>query len=84
MTVYPFTVRPLSEEEGGGYVAEAIELNGCIADGEAIEEAVHNLEDTVNSWIRTAQELAKRSIILKHRRNETRMHEEKKKPCLNF
>ena len=57
MINYPFTVRPLSQEEGGGYLAEAIDLNGCIADGETIEEAVHNLEDAVNSWIKTAQEL---------------------------
>lgn len=57
MINYPFTVRPLSQEEGGGYLAEAIDLNGCIADGETIEEAVNNLEDAVNSWVKTAQEL---------------------------
>jgi antitoxin HicB len=57
MINYPFTVRPLSQEEGGGYLAEAIDLNGCIADGETIEEAVHNLEDAVESWVKTAQEL---------------------------
>lgn len=57
MIDYPFTVRPLSPEEGGGYLAEAIDLNGCIADGETIEEAVHNLEDAVTSWIKTAQDL---------------------------
>jgi len=57
MIDYPFTVRHLSEEEGGGYLAESLDLNGCIADGETIEEAVHNLEDAVTSWIKTAQEL---------------------------
>lgn len=57
MINYPFTVRPLSQEEGGGYLAEAIDLNGCIADGETIEEAIHNLEDAVNSWIKTAEQL---------------------------
>ncbi len=57
MIDYPFTVRHLSEEEGGGYLAESLDLNGCIADGETIEEAVHNLEDAVNSWIKTAKEL---------------------------
>jgi antitoxin HicB len=59
MTDYPFTVRHLSEEEGGGYLAEALDLNGCIADGETIDDAVHNLEDAINSWIRTAQELGR-------------------------
>jgi predicted RNase H-like HicB family nuclease len=33
MIDYPFTVRHLSEDEGGGYLAEALDLNGCMADG---------------------------------------------------
>lgn len=57
MIDYPFTVRHLSEDEGGGYLAEALDLNGCMADGESIEEAIHNLEDAINSWVKTAQEL---------------------------
>jgi antitoxin HicB len=57
MIDYPFTVRHLSDDEGGGYLAEALDLNGCMADGETIEEAVHNLEDAIDSWIKTAQEL---------------------------
>jgi antitoxin HicB len=57
MINYPFTVRPLSNEEGGGYLAKAFDLSGCMADGETIEEAVHNLEDAVTSWIKTAEEL---------------------------
>lgn len=54
---YPFTVRHLSQEEGGGYLVEAYDLNGCIADGETIEEAIHNLEDAITSWMETAKEL---------------------------
>jgi antitoxin HicB len=57
MIDYPFTVRHLSKEEGGGYLAEVFDLNGCIADGETVEEAIHNLEDAIKSWIQTAQEL---------------------------
>lgn len=57
MIDYPFTVRRLSSKEGGGYLAEAIDLNGCIADGETVEEAMHNLEDAISSWIQTAQSL---------------------------
>ncbi|MBM3610017.1 MAG: type II toxin-antitoxin system HicB family antitoxin [Alphaproteobacteria bacterium] len=59
MIDYAFTVRKLSDQEGGGYLAEAIELNGCIADGSTPEEAVHNLEDSINSWIRTMTELGR-------------------------
>ena len=57
MINYPFTIRPLSAEDGGGYLAEALDLNGCMADGETIEEAIQNLEDAIVSWIKTAQEL---------------------------
>ena len=59
MFEYPFTIRNLSDEEGGGYLAEALDLYGCIADGETIQEAVQNLEDAIQSWIRTAEELGK-------------------------
>jgi len=59
MNDYPFTIRHLCEEEGGGYLAEALDLNGCIADGETIEEAIHNLQDAINSWVQTAQELGR-------------------------
>jgi predicted RNase H-like HicB family nuclease len=59
MIDYPFTIRHLAEEEGGGYLAEALDLNGCIADGETIEEAIYNLEDAIESWIKTAQELGR-------------------------
>lgn len=53
---YPIVVRPLSKEEGGGYLAEAPDLPGCIADGETVEQAVHALESAIISWIKTAKE----------------------------
>jgi antitoxin HicB len=59
MIEYPFTVRPLSEDDGGGYLAEALDLNGCMSDGETPEEAIHNLEDAIKSWILTAKELGR-------------------------
>jgi len=27
---YPVTIRPLSKEEGGGYLAEFLDLPGCV------------------------------------------------------
>lgn len=53
---YPFTIRPLSKEEGGGYLIGFPDLPGCIADGDTIEEAIANGIDAVDSWIVTAQE----------------------------
>lgn len=59
MIDYPFTVRRLSPEEGGGYLAEVAELSGCMSDGQTPEEAIRNLEDAILSWIKIAQELKK-------------------------
>lgn len=53
---YPITIRPLSKEEGDGYLAEAPDLPGCIADGETVEMALHEIELAINSWIETAKE----------------------------
>ncbi len=53
---YPFTVRPLSEEDGGGYLVEYPDLPGCMSDGETIEEAVSNGADAVRFWIAAMKE----------------------------
>jgi len=53
---YPFEVRPLSEEEGGGYLISFPDLPGCVSDGETIEDAIINGVDAINSWIETAKE----------------------------
>lgn len=37
-----FTVRPLSKEEGGGYLAEYPDLPGCMSDGKTVEKAIAN------------------------------------------
>ena len=57
MVEYPFTIRRLLDEEGGGYLAEALDLYGCMADGETIEETVQNLQDAIQAWIKTSEEL---------------------------
>lgn len=52
---YPFTVRPLADEDGGGWLVEFPDLPGCMADGETPEEAIHEAADAVRSWIETAR-----------------------------
>lgn len=54
---YPFEVRPLTKEEGGGWLVTFPDLPGCMTDGETIEEALHNAEDAIKSWIETSKEL---------------------------
>jgi antitoxin HicB len=53
---YPASIRPLTKLEGGGYFVEFPDLPGCVADGQTIEEAIHEAEDAVTSWIETARE----------------------------
>ena len=55
-TKYPFEVRPLAEEEGGGYLVTFTDLPGCISDGQTIEEAIANAMDAEHSWLETARE----------------------------
>lgn len=55
-SAYPALVRPMSAEEGGGFLAEAPDLPGCMSDGETPGEAIENLHDAITSWIRAAQE----------------------------
>lgn len=51
---YPIKLRALSAEDGGGWLAEIPDLPGCMSDGETKEEALHNLDDAKETWIRTA------------------------------
>ena len=50
---YPFSVRPLSVEEGGGYLIEYPDLPGCVSDGDSPEEAIRNGRDAVLAYIRS-------------------------------
>ncbi|HZD52546.1 MAG TPA: type II toxin-antitoxin system HicB family antitoxin [Woeseiaceae bacterium] len=47
---YRFTIRPLAENEGGGYLIEFPDLPGCMSDGETIEEAITNGLDAMRGW----------------------------------
>ncbi|MDE3165141.1 MAG: type II toxin-antitoxin system HicB family antitoxin [Acidobacteriota bacterium] len=48
---YPFTIRPLAEEDGGGYLIEYPDLPGCHSDGETPEQAIANGRDAVRSYL---------------------------------
>ncbi len=48
---YPFTIRPLSPEDGGGYLIEYPDLPGCHSDGSTPEEAIVNGRDAVRSYL---------------------------------
>lgn len=54
---YPITIRPLSEAEGGGFLALAPDLPGCMSDGETPDEALANVYDAIECWMEGADEL---------------------------
>jgi len=57
---YPFTIRPLTNEDGGGYLIEFPDVPGCISDGEAPEEAIANGRDALKSALLTMKEFGDR------------------------
>ena len=63
---YQFTVRPLSKDEGGGYLVEYPDIPGCMSDGESIEEAIANgreaLRDCIDVFRESGRKLPKPSI----------------------
>jgi predicted RNase H-like HicB family nuclease len=53
---YPVRIERLAESDGGGYLATAPDLRGCMSDGETPEEALKNVQEAIVSWIEAAKE----------------------------
>jgi len=51
LTDYPFEVRPLSAEEGGGFLISYPDFAECISDGETVEEAMENGRDALKATV---------------------------------
>ena len=48
---YPFEVRPLSADEGGGYLISFPYFAECISDGETVEEAMASGRDALKATL---------------------------------
>ena len=48
---YPFTIRPLTETDGGGFAIEYPDLPGCMSDGDTPEEALKHGADAVRAYL---------------------------------
>ncbi len=63
---YQFTVRPLSREEGGGYLVEYPDIPGCMSDGETVEEAIRNgreaLRDCIDVFRESGRKIPKPNV----------------------
>lgn len=53
---YPFEIRPLSDDEGGGYAVTFPDLPGCRSDGETPEQALANGREALADWLAVALE----------------------------
>lgn len=51
LTEYPFEVRPLSTEEGGGFLISFPDFAECISDGDSVDEAIENGRDALKATI---------------------------------
>jgi predicted RNase H-like HicB family nuclease len=56
---YKIVIEPLSEADGGGFLATVPELPGCVSDGETRVEALRNVEDAIATWIHSARKLGR-------------------------
>ena len=50
---YPFEIRPLNAEEGGGFLISYPDFTECISDGETVEEALENGRDALKATLAT-------------------------------
>jgi antitoxin HicB len=53
---YRFTVRPMSDEEGAGYLIEFPDVPLCMSDGATVEEAIVNGRDALKCCLLTMKE----------------------------
>lgn len=57
---YPFTIRPLPADEGGGYQIEFPDIPGVMSDGVTPDEAIRNGRDALKAAILTLREFGDR------------------------
>ncbi len=53
---YSVRIERLADGDGGGYLATAPDLPGCMSDGATTEEALKNVQEAIASWIEAAKE----------------------------
>jgi antitoxin HicB len=52
---YSVFIERLTDSDGGGYLATAPDLPGCMSDGETPEEALKKVQEAIASWIEAAR-----------------------------
>jgi predicted RNase H-like HicB family nuclease len=57
---YRVLIEPLAQADGGGFVATAPDLPGCMSDGETPEDALAHVQDAIAAWVKEARTLGRR------------------------
>jgi len=57
---YPVAISAIGDADGGGYMALAVDLKGCMAGGETRAEALENLQSAILEWTDEAVRLGRR------------------------
>jgi antitoxin HicB len=58
---YRITIRPLSKEEGGGYLVQYPEIPGCMSDGETVGEAIANGREALRDCLDVFKESGRKA-----------------------
>jgi antitoxin HicB len=61
LTEYAIIVEPLSDKDGGGWLASVPALSGCMGDGATPEEALADAEAAITEWLHAAKQLDRTS-----------------------
>jgi len=56
---YSIIIEPLSESDGGGFLATVPDLPGCMSDGATDIEALENAHDAIDAWIGQATSMGR-------------------------
>ena len=56
LDAYPYEIRPLTEDEGVGFLITYTDFWGCMSDGETIEEAIINGRDALAGTLSVLRE----------------------------
>jgi antitoxin HicB len=56
---YAVVVEPLSDEDGGGWLATVPALPGCTGDGDTREAAIADVTDAIAQWLDAAKQLGR-------------------------
>lgn len=61
---YRFELRPLTEQEGGGWLITWPDLPGCMSDGETPEQAIEHGREAFAEWFAVAGEATRKQALV--------------------